>query len=162
MSKIIKIYNCGKKYKISKDVLIKSEYFKNLLLEYPNLENTSIELQRPPISFEHIIGLLINDKYPFPKEYSEEKDYFLIDKIFFIKLQDSNKIFEIKNKKDFEDFTFLGGGKTHLDESVKYELGYYFTNRGSGYYCGNNKFIKIHNRYLCQLHFDMYNNLPNN
>lgn len=115
---IIKLSICGVRFELSKNILTKSEYFKELFDDNKIPEDEIIFLQRSPVIFPHIISLLIDPEYKFPQKYNSELKYFLMEKsepisvdikpIISIKLQDTdNKFFEIRNKKDFENFTFF-------------------------------------------------------
>uniref|UniRef100_A0A6C0C614 BTB domain-containing protein n=1 Tax=viral metagenome TaxID=1070528 RepID=A0A6C0C614_9ZZZZ len=66
----------GKIFRVLREIICKSELFKNLL-EDCVIENEII-VDRSSKLFKHVYAYLLDDKYPYPKEYHSELDYYLI------------------------------------------------------------------------------------
>jgi hypothetical protein len=88
----------GKIFRVSRDVICKSELFKNLLADCDTIDN-EIMVDRSPKLFEHIYAYLIDDAYPYPKKYYSELKYYLIPYDIDL-LYDPNKL--LVNKDDLE------------------------------------------------------------
>uniref|UniRef100_A0A6C0C6E4 BTB domain-containing protein n=1 Tax=viral metagenome TaxID=1070528 RepID=A0A6C0C6E4_9ZZZZ len=81
----------GKIFKVSRDVLCRSELFNGMLADC-EIDN-EIVISRSAKLFEHIYAYLVDDKYPYPQKYHSELDYYLIP-YEFDSLYNANK--EIK------------------------------------------------------------------
>lgn len=85
----------GKKFKCSKNLLIsRCKYFEDFFSEYD--DKKKIYIDRSPHIFKHVLALIRDHRYQYPKKYNEELYYFLMKK-----KNSSNKI-----KKEFEELTF--------------------------------------------------------
>lgn len=77
MEKIIKVNVGGKIFETSKDTLCKSTYFSSLFSRWSSIsQQNEIFIDRDPIAFEHILNLLRDSNYPFPKKYLYELDFY--------------------------------------------------------------------------------------
>lgn len=121
---MIKLSLCGVLFTVEKAILIRSKYFEDLFADNKINEHDVIELQRSPNIFKHVLSLLIDDRYPFPKKYAYELDYYFIDQPKYcniidcgIKCDDYNYCFEHLckyagcEKESFLDYNFC---KTHM------------------------------------------------
>lgn len=79
----------GREYNIKKSILIKIPYFNNML-ETCN-DNEIIFVDRSNIVFDHVISFIIDEKHPYPVEYSYELDFYDV-KYDITKLYDQNKL----------------------------------------------------------------------
>uniref|UniRef100_A0A6C0C9I6 BTB domain-containing protein n=1 Tax=viral metagenome TaxID=1070528 RepID=A0A6C0C9I6_9ZZZZ len=66
----------GKIFRVSRDVISKSEMFKNMLAD--STVDGEIMIDRSAKLFEHLYAYLLDDKYPYPKKYYSELDYYLV------------------------------------------------------------------------------------
>jgi len=86
----------GKIFKVSCDVICKSQLFNSILTDCI-IDNETV-INRSPKLFEHVYSYLLDDKYPYPKKYYSELDYYLVpynmDELF-----DSNKLWIIEIEK---------------------------------------------------------------
>jgi hypothetical protein len=76
---IIKINVGGKIYETNKNILIRCEYFKNMLHDCVNDLSNIIFVDCDPDGFKHILEYLRFAAYKIPKKYSYLCDYFLIN-----------------------------------------------------------------------------------
>lgn len=85
----------GKKFKCSKHLLIsRCKYFEDLFSEYD--DKKEIYIDRSPHIFKHILALIRDHRYQYPKKYNEELYYFLMKKKNTLR----------KSKQKFEELTF--------------------------------------------------------
>jgi len=61
---------------VSKDVISKSQLFNGMLEDC--IIDDEIIIDRSPKLFEHVYSYLLDDKYPYPKKYYSELDYYLV------------------------------------------------------------------------------------
>jgi hypothetical protein len=75
---MIKLNLLGTFFEIPKEILIKAEFFANMLgdIEY---DGTQIIINRSPKLFNHVLAYLIDDKYPYPEKYVNELNYYLVN-----------------------------------------------------------------------------------
>jgi len=66
----------GRQFEVSKEILSKSQLFNGLLTDC-QIDRT-ITIDRSPKLFEHVLAYLVNDKYPYPRKYYSELDYYLV------------------------------------------------------------------------------------
>jgi len=66
----------GRIFKVSCDVICKSELFNGMLTDC-NIDG-EIMIDRSSKLFEHVYSYLLDDKYPYPKKYYSELDYYLV------------------------------------------------------------------------------------
>ena len=99
-NKIIKLNICGTLLEISKDILIKSLYFKSMLDGNFQEAHTdkAIFINEEFGAFKHIIRLLINPQYSFPIKFNYLKDVYLIPELENEEEEDDEPELEIKNK----------------------------------------------------------------
>lgn len=71
----IKLNVGGKLFETTDDILQKSTYFNSLLTRWNNTSDI-IFINRSPHVFKHVLGVLIDPHYPFPKKYEYELHYF--------------------------------------------------------------------------------------
>jgi hypothetical protein len=68
----------GQIFQIDYDTIIKIPYF-NELFDACGIPTEAIFIDRQPHIFKHILALMDNNLYPYPKKYRDELDYFAID-----------------------------------------------------------------------------------
>jgi len=66
----------GKIFKVSHDVISKSQLFDGMLADC--VIEDEIIINRSPKLFKHVYAYLLDDKYPYPKKYYSELDYYLV------------------------------------------------------------------------------------
>jgi len=76
MSEIIKLNVSGKKYQITLETFNKIPYLANGLDFCNDNISEPIFIQRSPLVFDHVLAYVIDDKHPFPIEYSYELDFY--------------------------------------------------------------------------------------
>lgn len=69
----------GKEFELSNQTLMKIPYFCNMINDCNNNENTIIFVNRSAHIFKHILALVIDPLYPFPKKYAFELDFYGIE-----------------------------------------------------------------------------------
>jgi len=69
----------GRKFEVQKDILCKSQLFNNMFTDCDTIMD-EIVIYRSPKLFEHVYAYLSDDKYPYPRKYYGELDYYLLDK----------------------------------------------------------------------------------
>lgn len=74
---MIKVNVSGKIFDVEMDILMKSEYFNNMINDCKGSDET-IYVKRPPHVFKHVLACLIDDNYMCPIQYQNELEYFLI------------------------------------------------------------------------------------
>jgi len=67
----------GRKFEVQKDILCKSQLFNNMFTDCDTIMD-EIVIYRSSKLFEHVYAYLLDDKYPYPKKYYAELDYYLI------------------------------------------------------------------------------------
>ena len=103
----------GKIFKCNKDLLIsRCKYFEDLFSEYSHLtenNNEIIYIDRSPHIFKHILALIRDSRYQYPKKYKEELTYFLMKKRKkrIISEEINSQIKEFKNLSIKEKFSLL-------------------------------------------------------
>lgn len=65
----------GKTYRIRRDILSKAQLFDNMFTDCSMVEDI-IVVDRSPRLFDHIYALLLDSRYPYPKKYYSELDYY--------------------------------------------------------------------------------------
>jgi len=73
---MIKLNVSGRKFKVPCDILSKSQLFAGLFSDCPT--DGEITVARSPKLFEHVLAYLFDNKYPYPRKYYSELDYYLI------------------------------------------------------------------------------------
>ena len=98
---MIKLNIGGGIFETNIETLSKADFFKNLFADC-GIPTDIIFINRSSKLFTHVLVFLIDEKYPYPKKYFRELDYYLIsyDKN---KLYDPNEIlidiiFDLENK----------------------------------------------------------------
>lgn len=67
----------GTIYKITKEVLLKSGYFSNLLAKDPTLGTVNpYYICRASVLFDHVLAYMINSNYLYPEEVEDEVVFF--------------------------------------------------------------------------------------
>jgi len=66
----------GKIFKVSRDILRKSELFNGLLTDC-EIDN-EIAIDRSAKLFKHVHAYLLDNDYPYPRKYYSELDYYLV------------------------------------------------------------------------------------
>jgi len=66
----------GKIFKVSSDVICKSGLFSGMLMDCKI--DGEIIVDRSAKLFKHVYAYLLDDKYPYPKKYYSELDYYLV------------------------------------------------------------------------------------
>jgi hypothetical protein len=92
----------GKRFEVLRDVMCKSELFAGMLTDC--IIDNEIVINRSPKLFEHVFAYLTDNKYPYPKKYYSELDYYLVPYDIDL-LYDSHKICVDKTKKVEEDLS---------------------------------------------------------
>lgn len=89
----------GQIFKTDYDTIIKIPYFKNMFEQCGKPEET-IPLNRPAHIFKHVLALMCDPFYQYPKKYISELDFYDID-LKGIKFYESDKsiLTEIQNTK---------------------------------------------------------------
>jgi hypothetical protein len=108
----------GKIFKVSKDVISKSDIFQNLLLDCTT-DDGEINIDRSSKLFKHVYGYLLDAKYPYPKKYHSELDYYLItydiDLLYDPYKSLTNRIEILENKM----FTMFDEIQSHFSEITR-------------------------------------------
>lgn len=65
----------GKTYRVQRDILRKAPLFNNMFGDCNMVEDV-IVIDRSPRLFDHIYALLLDSRYPYPKKYYSELDYY--------------------------------------------------------------------------------------
>lgn len=68
----------GRIFKVQKEILCQSQLFNNMFADCDTIDN-EIMVYRSSKLFEHVYAYLLDDKYPYPKKYYAELDYYLIN-----------------------------------------------------------------------------------
>lgn len=68
----------GTNFEVSDNILLKIPYFRDMFDACTN-NNAVVFVARSPNIFKHVIGLIIDPLYPFPKKYAFELDFYGID-----------------------------------------------------------------------------------
>ena len=58
---------CGHIFKVKYDIIIKIPYFKNMFDGCGSVPTETIFIDRSPHIFNHVLGLVIDELYPYPK-----------------------------------------------------------------------------------------------
>uniref|UniRef100_A0A6C0C6W0 BTB domain-containing protein n=1 Tax=viral metagenome TaxID=1070528 RepID=A0A6C0C6W0_9ZZZZ len=66
----------GRIFKVSREVICRSEMFCNMLADC--VVDDEIAIDRSSKLFEHVYAYLLDSKYPYPKKYYSELDYYLV------------------------------------------------------------------------------------
>jgi len=66
----------GKIFKVSRDVICKSQLFDGMLSDC--IVDNEIIIDRSANLFKHVYAYLLDDKYPYPRKYYSELDYYLV------------------------------------------------------------------------------------
>ena len=74
---IIKLNLCGRIFEVEKNILMGSDLFKTMLADCPT-DDSVIRISRSAHIFEHVLAYLIDSSYPYPREYANELQYYLI------------------------------------------------------------------------------------
>jgi hypothetical protein len=75
---IITLDVSGQIFRVKKDILLRIPYFNNLFSDCGgNLD--AIFVARPSNIFKHVIGIVIDDLYPYPSKYAFELDFYGIN-----------------------------------------------------------------------------------
>jgi hypothetical protein len=67
----------GKIFQVSRETLCKSELFDNMLTDC-EIDSEIIMMNRSAKLFKHVYAFLLDDKYPYPRKYYSELDYYLV------------------------------------------------------------------------------------
>jgi hypothetical protein len=70
---------CGHIFKVKYDIIIKIPYFKNMFDGCGSIPIDTIFVDRSPHIFNHVLGLVIDELYPYPKKYAFELDFYGVD-----------------------------------------------------------------------------------
>uniref|UniRef100_A0A6C0C8W0 BTB domain-containing protein n=1 Tax=viral metagenome TaxID=1070528 RepID=A0A6C0C8W0_9ZZZZ len=68
----------GRTFKVQKDVLCRSQLFANMFADCDTIDD-EIKIYRSSKLFEHVYAYLLDNKYPYPKKYYAELDYYLVN-----------------------------------------------------------------------------------
>uniref|UniRef100_A0A6C0C724 Potassium channel tetramerisation-type BTB domain-containing protein n=1 Tax=viral metagenome TaxID=1070528 RepID=A0A6C0C724_9ZZZZ len=66
----------GKIFKVPYDIIRKAQLFDNMLNDCEIINEVVID--RSAKLFKHVLSYLIDDKYPYPRKYYSELDYYLV------------------------------------------------------------------------------------
>jgi hypothetical protein len=66
----------GRIFNVSKDTISKSQLFSGILADC--VIDNEIIIHRSAKLFEHVYSYLLDDRYPYPKKYYSELDYYLV------------------------------------------------------------------------------------
>jgi hypothetical protein len=67
----------GKLFQIEEEVLLESAYFRKRLQNHN--KETELLVDGDPFLFEHVLGFLTIDEYPFPLDLTSELDFYGIE-----------------------------------------------------------------------------------
>uniref|UniRef100_A0A6C0C7V3 BTB domain-containing protein n=1 Tax=viral metagenome TaxID=1070528 RepID=A0A6C0C7V3_9ZZZZ len=73
----IKLNVSGRIFLVQKDILCRSQLFTNMFADCDTIDD-EIMIYRSSKLFEHVYAYLLDDKYPYPKKYYGELDYYLV------------------------------------------------------------------------------------
>jgi hypothetical protein len=106
----VKLNVCGHTFETTYDTIVKIPYFKNMFDGCEQVTEGSIFVNRSPNIFEHVLALAIDEKYPYPKKYAFELDFYGVD-YENEKLYD--KITEMENRINDKLTPLIFGTQTH-------------------------------------------------
>ncbi len=113
----------GKFFKCNKDLLIsRCKYFEDLFAVYDEIKdgemntNEIIFIDRSPHIFKHILALIRDSRYQYPKKYNEELYYFLMKKRKKRIISKEINSKEFKNLSIKEKFSLLEEKNLYVDE----------------------------------------------
>lgn len=66
----------GKVFRVPHDIICKSQLFNGMLTDCEI--NYEIMIDRSAKLFKHVYAFLLDDKYPYPRKYYSELDYYLV------------------------------------------------------------------------------------
>lgn len=98
MSERIRLNVGGTYFETFKENLFSIPYFEALLLRWKD-KDEEIFIDRSAIGFDHILNLLRNPTYDFPRQYAHELDYYGIEYTFSSNLLENIQR-EVKECKD--------------------------------------------------------------
>jgi hypothetical protein len=96
MSIIVNI--SGKIFKVSQETIRRSQLFDTMMTDCDI--SGEIFIERSAQLFKHVYAFLLDPKYPYPKKYYSELDYYLVSYDYELLYDPDTKILEIK--KDIE------------------------------------------------------------
>lgn len=108
----IKLNVGGKLFETTDDILRKSTYFDSLLSRWNNTTDV-IFINRSSHVFKHVLGVLIDPHYPFPKKYEYELHYFGI--AIEYEVDEDEHLLNISNKINELDDTL----EKYIDKQLK-------------------------------------------
>lgn len=76
---IIRVIVNDKSFKTTKQTLNNSGYFRGILEQNPDVEVIEVP-DRSEILFEHVLGYMRNENYPYPGEHWAELQFYLVEK----------------------------------------------------------------------------------
>lgn len=83
----------GTIFRASKEILCRSDFFRAIFKDCV-IPDGPIFIDRSPHMFKHVLSLLRDSNYHYPKKYEKELKYYLIDvnRVVFYDLMEGNKI----------------------------------------------------------------------
>lgn len=78
MSERVRLNVGGVHFETTKETLMKAPYFEALLSRW-HQDQQEIYIDRSGVGFEHVLNLLRDSSYDFPRQYKNELDYYCID-----------------------------------------------------------------------------------
>jgi hypothetical protein len=70
---------CGHIFKTTYDTIVKVPYFKNMFDGCDDIPIEPVFVNRSPKIFEHVLAVVIDPLYPYPKKYEFELDFYGVD-----------------------------------------------------------------------------------
>jgi hypothetical protein len=96
----------GKIFKVSREVISKSQLFDGMLTDCV-IEN-EIVIDRSTKLFKHVYAFLLDDKYPYPRKYYSELDYYLVPYDIDLLYDPNKKCMKDYNKRILKIENMLG------------------------------------------------------
>ena len=103
MSKRIRLNVGGTYFETSQENLLAVPYFEALLLRWQD-EDKDIFIDRSSIGFDHVLNLLRNPNYLFPRQYAAELDYYGVEYEFPVDSLEELKKGIQKEMHEMKDF----------------------------------------------------------
>ena len=117
MSKRIRLNVGGTYFETSQENLLPVPYFEALLLRWED-EDKEIFIDRSAIGFDHVLNLLRNPNYVFPRQYADELDYYGIEYKFPVdSLEELKKVDGCKTKHEVIQKNYILGINKKMQES---------------------------------------------
>jgi hypothetical protein len=104
----------GQIFKTDHHTIIKIPYFKDMFDGCGNVPET-IFVNRPGHTFKHVIAWMMDSKYPYPKKYAFELDFYGI-------IYDRTKLYVSQQEIMEKQYDIMFGNDQIIDRQVKQQM----------------------------------------